>query len=48
MLEASEEDIVFENGTISVKGAPAKGKTFAEIAAYAYVPVPLPKGMEPD
>src|SRR6186997_643269 len=47
MLEASEEDIVFENGTIGVKGAPAKGKTFGEIAAYAYVPVPLPKGMEP-
>ena len=47
MLEASEEDIVFENGTIGVKGAPAKAKTFAEIAAYAYVPVPLPKGMEP-
>ena len=47
MLEASEGDIVFENGTISVKGAPAKGKTFAEIAGYAYVPVPLPPGMEP-
>jgi carbon-monoxide dehydrogenase large subunit len=47
VLEASEEDIVFENGTIGVKGAPAKAKTFAEIAAYAYVPVPLPKGMEP-
>jgi len=47
MLEASEEDIVFEDGKISVKGAPAKGKTFGEIAAYAYVPVPLPAGMEP-
>ena len=47
MLEASEDDIVFENGTIGVKGAPAKAKTFAEIAAYAYVPVPLPAGMEP-
>src|SRR6187401_1236044 len=47
MLEASEEDIVFENGTIGVKGAPAKAKTFAEIAGYAYVPVPLPAGMEP-
>jgi aerobic carbon-monoxide dehydrogenase large subunit len=47
MLEASAEDIVFENGTIGVKGAPAKSKTFGEIAAYAYVPVPLPAGMEP-
>ena len=27
MLEASEDDIVFENGTIGVKGAPAKAKT---------------------
>ncbi len=47
MLEAGEDDIVFENGTIGVKGAPAKAKTFAEIAAYAYVPVPLPAGLEP-
>jgi aerobic carbon-monoxide dehydrogenase large subunit len=47
MLEASEADIVFENGTIGVKGAPAKSKPFAAIAAYAYVPVPLPAGMEP-
>ena len=43
MLEAGEDDIVFENGTIGVKGAPAKAKSFAEIAAYAYVPVPLPQ-----
>ena len=47
MLEASEDDIVFENGTIGVKGAPAKAKPFAAVAAYAYVPVPLPAGMEP-
>ncbi|MBY0497228.1 MAG: xanthine dehydrogenase family protein molybdopterin-binding subunit [Cyanobacteria bacterium] len=47
MLEASEDDIVFENGTIGVKGAPAKAKPFAAIAGYAYVPVPLPQGMEP-
>src|SRR5262249_49233559 len=47
MLEASEEDLVFENGTIAVKGAPASAKPFAAIAAYAYVPVPLPAGVEP-
>jgi aerobic carbon-monoxide dehydrogenase large subunit len=47
MLEASEEDLVFENGTISVKGAPAKGKPFAEVSAFAYRPVPLPEGLEP-
>ena len=47
LLEASEEDIVFENGRIGVKGAPAKAKTFAEVASYAYIPVPLPEGLEP-
>jgi carbon-monoxide dehydrogenase large subunit len=47
MLEASEEDIVFENGTVGVKGAPASAKPFGAIAAYAYVPVPLPPGLEP-
>jgi carbon-monoxide dehydrogenase large subunit len=47
MMEASEDDLVFENGTIAVKGAPASAKKFADIAAYAYVPVPLPPGLEP-
>jgi len=47
LMEASEEDLVFENGTIGVKGAPASAKPFASVAAYAYVPVPLPAGMEP-
>src|SRR6185295_15230963 len=47
MLEASEDDLVFENGTIAVKGAPARGKSFAEVSHYAYIPVPLPEGLEP-
>jgi aerobic carbon-monoxide dehydrogenase large subunit len=47
LLEAHEDDLVFENGTISVKGAPASGKSFADVAAFAYVPVPLPPGLEP-
>ena len=47
LLEAHEEDIVFENGTIGVKGAPAAAKSFADVASYAYVPVPLPAGLEP-
>lgn len=47
MLEANENDIVFDNGTIGVKGAPASAKPFAAIAGYAYVPVPLPPGLEP-
>ena len=47
LLEAHEEDLVFEDGRISVQGAPDAGKTFAEVAAYAYVPVPLPPGVDP-
>jgi len=47
MLEAHEDDIVFENGTIMVKGSPASAKKFSDVAAFAYVPVPLPEGLEP-
>jgi carbon-monoxide dehydrogenase large subunit len=47
LLEAHEDDLVFENGMIAVKGSPASGKSFASVAAFAYVPVPLPEGLEP-
>jgi aerobic carbon-monoxide dehydrogenase large subunit len=47
MFEAHEDDIVFQDGMIGVKGAPASAKPFASVAAYAYVPVPLPPGLEP-
>jgi carbon-monoxide dehydrogenase large subunit len=47
LLEAAPEDVVFENGKVMVKGAPAKAKAFAEVASFAYIPVPLPEGMEP-
>jgi carbon-monoxide dehydrogenase large subunit len=47
MFEAHEDDLVFQDGTISVKGSPASAKSFASVAAYAYVPVPLPPGLEP-
>ncbi len=47
MLEAHEDDLVFENGRIAVKGSPSSGKSFAEVAGFAYVPVPLPQGLEP-
>jgi aerobic carbon-monoxide dehydrogenase large subunit len=47
LMEANEEDLIFENGRIFVKGAPAKGKTFADVSNYAYIPVPLPPGLEP-
>ena len=47
LLEAHEEDLVFEDGRISVQGSPDAGKSFAEVAAYAYIPVPLPAGLDP-
>ena len=47
LLEAHEDDLVFQNGSISVKGSPASAKSFESVAAYAYVPVPLPEGLEP-
>ena len=47
LLEAHESDLVFENGTIAVKGTPASARPFAEVAAYAYRPTRLPKGLTP-
>jgi carbon-monoxide dehydrogenase large subunit len=47
MLEASESDLVFEGGRIYVKGSPASAKSFAEVASFSYIPVPLPEGLEP-
>ncbi len=47
LLEAHESDLVFENGTIAVKGTPASAKSFAEVAAYAYRPTRLPEGLTP-
>jgi carbon-monoxide dehydrogenase large subunit len=47
LLEAHEEDLVFEGGQISVKGAPSSAKSFAAVAAYAYRPIKLPEGLEP-
>ena len=48
LMEADEEDLLFENGMISGKGAPSSGaKSFAEVAGYAYIPLKLPDGVEP-
>ena len=46
LLEASEEDLVFENGKIGVAGAPASALPFQAVAAFAYIPVPLPKDVD--
>ena len=45
VLEAAEEDIVFEQGTFHVKGSPDKSKTLGEIAFASYG-AGLPDGME--
>src|SRR2546426_10293807 len=44
LLEVAPEDLVWEPGKFSVKGAPAKFKTIQEIAFAAYTN--LPQGME--
>lgn len=47
MLEASAEDVVYEDGKVFVKGAPDQAKTIQEIAGAAALAYDLPKGMEP-
>ncbi|MCP4360996.1 MAG: molybdopterin-dependent oxidoreductase [Chloroflexi bacterium] len=47
MLEAAEEDVVFEDGKAFVKGAPDNAKTIQEIAGAAALAYDLPAGMEP-
>ncbi len=47
MLEAAEEDIVWENGRAYVKGSPDAAKTIGDIALQASVAYDLPEGMEP-
>jgi carbon-monoxide dehydrogenase large subunit len=44
LLEVSDEDLVWEPGKFSVKGAPGKSKTIQDIALAAYTN--LPPGME--
>jgi aerobic carbon-monoxide dehydrogenase large subunit len=45
MLEAAEEDVVFEHGAYHVKGSPDKTKAFGEVAFASYG-MGLPEGME--
>jgi carbon-monoxide dehydrogenase large subunit len=44
LLEASEEDLEWEDGRFVVKGAPEKSKTMADVAFAAYTNIP--EGME--
>src|SRR5205809_5024646 len=45
MLEAAEEDVVFDHGSFHVKGSPDKAKAFGEVAFASYG-MNLPEGME--
>jgi carbon-monoxide dehydrogenase large subunit len=47
MMDAAEDDLVFESGMISVQGSPGSGRPFAEVAGFAYIPIPLPPDTEP-
>jgi carbon-monoxide dehydrogenase large subunit len=49
MLEAAPEDLVVEGGTITVRGAPGRGLTVADVARRAYRPSAgtLPEGVDP-
>ena len=47
MLEAAEDDIVFEDGKLFVRGAPGEAKSFGEVALASHLASSLPEGMEP-
>ena len=47
MLEASPEDIVYEDGQLFVQGVPTEAKSFQEVALAAYWYDGLPEGLEP-
>lgn len=46
LLEAADEDVVYENGKVFVKGSPSKAVTIQEIAVAAFQTARIPKGME--
>ena len=46
LLEASEDDILFADGSAHVAGSPEKSVTWPEITLLAYQPHLLPEGME--
>jgi carbon-monoxide dehydrogenase large subunit len=47
MLEASEDDVEFADGTFSVRGAPGTGKTIQDVAFATFAAHDLPDGVEP-
>jgi carbon-monoxide dehydrogenase large subunit len=47
LLEAHEEDVEYEDGRLSIRGAPERHVTFADVTGAAYMADNLPEGMEP-
>jgi carbon-monoxide dehydrogenase large subunit len=47
LMEASEEDVEFENGEFSVSGAPERSMNIQEVAQQAYLAHNMPEGVEP-
>ncbi|HYM90313.1 MAG TPA: xanthine dehydrogenase family protein molybdopterin-binding subunit, partial [bacterium] len=47
LLEASEQDLVFDQGRFSVRGSPDRAKTIQEVTLQAYLAWNLPPGVEP-
>jgi carbon-monoxide dehydrogenase large subunit len=46
-FEVAEDDVVFEDGRLSVRGAPSKTRTLQEVALDTWYGWNLPPGMEP-
>ena len=47
MLKASEDDVVFEDGKVSLKNDPAQSKSLQDIASWLWFAWDLPPGVEP-
>jgi carbon-monoxide dehydrogenase large subunit len=47
LLEAAEEDVVFENGNYAVRGAPDQAKSWGDVALMAHLAHNYPSNLEP-
>jgi carbon-monoxide dehydrogenase large subunit len=47
MLKAGEQDVVFANGSVSLKSDPSQSKTVQDIASFLWFAWDLPPGVEP-
>lgn len=47
LLEAAEQDVVFDQGRFHIRGSPDRAKTIQEVTLQAYLAWNLPPGVEP-